>query len=165
MTSPDGLVRIGWFGDDIQPWRITAALDPIAEPQWQAVFNDAFPPEIIAAFTGAVARNWGPSTSITDCCNLPHAVLKNASSPCCRLAGSAASKNSSRSSRLRHPTVWRVRKTTPSTSAPAAREAYASGAGRSQHAPTPSSLPDPRTTSSLPWRRWPTRNPSPANGT
>lgn len=60
MTSPDGLVRIGWFGDDIQPWRITAALDPIAEPQWQAVFNDAFPPEIIAAFTGAVARNWGP---------------------------------------------------------------------------------------------------------
>ncbi|MEU5838713.1 DUF317 domain-containing protein [Streptomyces diacarni] len=59
-TSPDGRIRIGWFGDDYDPVKVTAAEDAVGPVRWTALFNQNFPPEITAGFTSALARDWEP---------------------------------------------------------------------------------------------------------
>lgn len=58
VTSPDGRVRIGWFGDDFDLWKITAAEDALAAPRWSATFNHVTPAEIVAGLTTALARDY-----------------------------------------------------------------------------------------------------------
>ncbi|MYQ48735.1 DUF317 domain-containing protein [Streptomyces sp. SID4985] len=61
VTSPDHRIRIGWFGDDFEPWKITAAEEAIAAPRWTATFNHVTPPEIVAGLTAALARDYAES--------------------------------------------------------------------------------------------------------
>lgn len=58
VTSPDGRVRIGWFGDDFELWKIGAAEDAVSAPHWTATFNHVTPPELVAGLTGALARDY-----------------------------------------------------------------------------------------------------------
>lgn len=58
VTSPDGRIRIGWFGDDFELWKITAAEDALATPRWTATFNHVTPAEIVAGLTAALAREY-----------------------------------------------------------------------------------------------------------
>ncbi|GAB3113354.1 DUF317 domain-containing protein [Streptomyces calidiresistens] len=58
VTSPDHRIRIGWFGDDYDLWKITAAEDAVSTPRWVATFNQNMPPEIVAGFTRALADDW-----------------------------------------------------------------------------------------------------------
>ncbi|MGW7517777.1 DUF317 domain-containing protein [Streptomyces sp. NPDC054796] len=62
VTSPDHRIRIGWFGDDIDLWKITAAEDPVSPPRWRATFNHTFPAEIVAGLTRALAEDWSPES-------------------------------------------------------------------------------------------------------
>ncbi|MFE0762887.1 DUF317 domain-containing protein [Streptomyces smyrnaeus] len=62
ITSPDGRIRLGWFGDDYEPLKITAAEDAVGPVRWTACFTHNFPPEIAAGFTSALARDWDPDT-------------------------------------------------------------------------------------------------------
>ncbi|WP_019546670.1 DUF317 domain-containing protein [Streptomyces sulphureus] len=60
ITSPDGRLTLGWFGDDYDPVKVTAAEDAVGPVRWTARFNQNFPPEITASFTSALARDWEP---------------------------------------------------------------------------------------------------------
>ncbi|MGW4162630.1 DUF317 domain-containing protein [Streptomyces sp. NPDC004788] len=61
VTSPDQRIRIGWFGDDFELWRITAAEDAVATPRWTATFNHITPAEIVAGLTTALAQDYAAS--------------------------------------------------------------------------------------------------------
>jgi hypothetical protein len=58
VSSPDSRIQIGFFGDDYDLWRIAAYERPLAAPAWTAVFNQNFPPEIVAGLTNALAQDW-----------------------------------------------------------------------------------------------------------
>ncbi|WP_329376966.1 DUF317 domain-containing protein [Streptomyces sp. NBC_01351] len=58
ITSPDHRIRIGWAGDDYDLWTISAAPDAVSGPQWTAIVNQNTPPELVAALTTALARDW-----------------------------------------------------------------------------------------------------------
>ncbi|MGW9432629.1 DUF317 domain-containing protein [Streptomyces decoyicus] len=58
VTSPDQRIRIGWFGDDFELWKITAAEDAVSAPRWTATFNHVTPPEIVAGLTTALAHDY-----------------------------------------------------------------------------------------------------------
>ncbi|MGW5017079.1 DUF317 domain-containing protein [Streptomyces cacaoi] len=62
VTSPDHRIKIGWFGDDFDPWKITASADAVSPPAWEATFNHTFPPEIVAGLTAALAEDWEPES-------------------------------------------------------------------------------------------------------
>ncbi|WP_078599999.1 DUF317 domain-containing protein [Streptomyces violens] len=62
VTSPDHRIKIGWFGDNYDLWKITAAQDAVSPPRWQATFNHAFPPEIVVGLTSALAEDWSPES-------------------------------------------------------------------------------------------------------
>ncbi|MFF8577274.1 DUF317 domain-containing protein [Streptomyces albidoflavus] len=66
VTSPDQRIRIGWFGDDFELWKITAAEDAVAAPRWTATFNHATPPEIVAGLTTALARDYAEADAHHD---------------------------------------------------------------------------------------------------
>lgn len=61
VTSPDHRIRIGWFGDDFESWKITAAEEAVSTPCWTATFNHVTPPEIVAGLTTALARDYAES--------------------------------------------------------------------------------------------------------
>jgi hypothetical protein len=63
VTSPDGRIRIGWFGDDFLLWKITAAEDAVSVPRWTATFNHVTPAEIVAGLTTALARDYADATN------------------------------------------------------------------------------------------------------
>ncbi|MEW1660602.1 DUF317 domain-containing protein [Streptomyces sp. NPDC093707] len=58
VTSPDQRIRIGWFGDDFELWKITAAEDAVSAPRWTATFNHVTPAEIVAGLTTALAHDY-----------------------------------------------------------------------------------------------------------
>lgn len=58
VTSPDQRIRIGWFGDDFELWKITAAEDALSAPRWSASFNHVTPAEIVAGLTAALAHDY-----------------------------------------------------------------------------------------------------------
>lgn len=58
VTSPDQRIRIGWFGDDFELWRITAAENAVSAPLWTATFNHVTPAEIVAGLTTALAHDY-----------------------------------------------------------------------------------------------------------
>ncbi len=58
VTSPDERIRIGWFGDDFELWRITAAAEAVSAPRWTATFNHVTPAEIVAGLTTALAHDY-----------------------------------------------------------------------------------------------------------
>lgn len=58
VTSPDQRVRIGWFGDDFELWKITAAQDALSAPRWTATSNHVTPAEIVAGLTTALAHDY-----------------------------------------------------------------------------------------------------------
>lgn len=60
ITSPDGRIRLGWFGDDYEPFKVSASPNAVGPVRWTASFNQNFPPEITAGFTSALARDWEP---------------------------------------------------------------------------------------------------------
>ncbi|MFJ5875323.1 DUF317 domain-containing protein [Streptomyces sp. NPDC093088] len=61
VTSPDRRIQIGWFGDDFELWKITAAQEAVAPPHWTATFNHVTPPEIVAGLTTALAQDYAAS--------------------------------------------------------------------------------------------------------
>lgn len=61
VTSPDQRIRIGWFGDDFELWKITAAQEAVAPPRWTATFNHVTPAEIVAGLTTALAQDYAAS--------------------------------------------------------------------------------------------------------
>ncbi|MER5613931.1 DUF317 domain-containing protein [Streptomyces sp. NPDC002215] len=58
VTSPDQRIRIGWFGDDFELWKITAAKEAVSAPRWTATFNHVTPAEIVAGLTTALAQDY-----------------------------------------------------------------------------------------------------------
>lgn len=58
VTSPDQRIRIGWFGDDFDLWKITAAEDAVSAPRWTATFNHVTPAEIVAGLTTALVHDY-----------------------------------------------------------------------------------------------------------
>ncbi|MEU9319559.1 DUF317 domain-containing protein [Streptomyces sp. NPDC048295] len=58
VTAPDQRIRIGWFGDDFELWKITAAKEAVAAPRWTATFNHVTPAEIVAGLTTALAHDY-----------------------------------------------------------------------------------------------------------
>ncbi|MFE9992973.1 DUF317 domain-containing protein [Streptomyces sp. NPDC005381] len=66
VTSPDQRIRIGWFGDDFDLWKITAATDAVAAPVWTATFNHVTPAEIVSGLTTALARDYAESDALDD---------------------------------------------------------------------------------------------------
>lgn len=58
ITSPDHRVRIGWYGDDFDVYKISASEGAAHPTRWSAYFNHTFPPELVAAFTAALERDW-----------------------------------------------------------------------------------------------------------
>jgi Domain of unknown function (DUF317) len=58
VTSPDHRIRIGWFGDDYDLWKIAAYEDAVSTPRWTATFNHNTPPEIVAGLTAALAHDY-----------------------------------------------------------------------------------------------------------
>ncbi|MCV2458245.1 DUF317 domain-containing protein [Streptomyces sp. ICN988] len=66
VTSPDHRIRIGWFGDDFELWKITATEEAVAAPRWTAIFNHVAPPEIVADLTTALARDYAESDAYDD---------------------------------------------------------------------------------------------------
>ncbi|WP_043267121.1 DUF317 domain-containing protein [Streptomyces sp. CT34] len=58
ITSPDYRIKIGWFGDDFDVWKISAAEDAVSAARWTASFNDNMPPEIVRGLTTALANEW-----------------------------------------------------------------------------------------------------------
>ncbi|MFE7623044.1 DUF317 domain-containing protein [Streptomyces sp. NPDC057509] len=66
VTSPDHRIRIGWFGDDWDIWKITASPESIGAPRWTASFNHLVAPEIVAGLTAALARDYAESDTHED---------------------------------------------------------------------------------------------------
>ncbi|WP_327175426.1 DUF317 domain-containing protein [Streptomyces sp. NBC_01335] len=62
VTSPDHRIRVGWFGDDFELWKITASEDALAAPRWTATANHLTPPEIVAGLTAALAHDYAESS-------------------------------------------------------------------------------------------------------
>ncbi|WP_189100209.1 DUF317 domain-containing protein [Streptomyces kronopolitis] len=58
VTSPDQRIRIGWFGDDFELWRISAATEAASATRWTATFNHVTPSEIVAGLTTALAHDY-----------------------------------------------------------------------------------------------------------
>ncbi|MEE4543646.1 DUF317 domain-containing protein [Streptomyces sp. V4-01] len=58
VTSPDQRIRIGWFGDDFELWKISAAEDAVSAPRWTASFNHVTPAEIVAGLTTALEHDY-----------------------------------------------------------------------------------------------------------
>ncbi|WP_079171300.1 DUF317 domain-containing protein [Streptomyces sp. CC53] len=58
VTSPDQRIRIGWYGDDFELWKITASEDTSAPTRWSATFNHVTPAELVAGLTTALAQDW-----------------------------------------------------------------------------------------------------------
>lgn len=58
VTSPDQRIRIGWFGDDFDLWKISAAEDAVSASRWTATFNHVTPAEIVAGLTSALERDY-----------------------------------------------------------------------------------------------------------
>jgi hypothetical protein len=58
VTSPDQRIRIGWFGDDFELWKITASPEAVSAPRWTATFNHVTPAEIVAGLTTALANDY-----------------------------------------------------------------------------------------------------------
>ncbi|MFB8141284.1 DUF317 domain-containing protein [Streptomyces parvus] len=58
VTSPDQRIRIGWFGDDFELWKITASEEAVSSPRWTATFNHVTPAEIVAGLTTALAHDY-----------------------------------------------------------------------------------------------------------
>ncbi|WP_330457401.1 DUF317 domain-containing protein [Streptomyces sp. NBC_00820] len=58
VTSPDQRIRIGWFGDDFELWKISAAEEAVSSPRWTATFNHVTPAEIVAGLTTSLARDY-----------------------------------------------------------------------------------------------------------
>jgi hypothetical protein len=58
VTSPDQRIRIGWFGDDFELWKITASREAVSAPRWTATFNHVTPAEIVAGLTSALAHDY-----------------------------------------------------------------------------------------------------------
>ncbi|MEU9484530.1 DUF317 domain-containing protein [Streptomyces decoyicus] len=63
VTSPDQRIRIGWFGDDFELWKITAAEDATSAPRWTATFNHVTPAEIVAGLTTALAHDYAEAAA------------------------------------------------------------------------------------------------------
>ncbi|MEU1488160.1 DUF317 domain-containing protein [Streptomyces sp. NPDC005752] len=57
MTRP-GTKRIGWFGDDFELWKISAAEDAFSAPRWTATFNLVTPAEMVAGLTAALVQDY-----------------------------------------------------------------------------------------------------------
>ncbi|MGC4998490.1 DUF317 domain-containing protein [Streptomyces sp. DT195] len=66
VTSPDGRIRVGWFGDDFEPWKISAAEDAVSAPRWTATFNHVTPPELVAGLTTALAQDYAEAAACED---------------------------------------------------------------------------------------------------
>ncbi|KND38310.1 SPDY domain-containing protein [Streptomyces acidiscabies] len=58
VTSPDQRIRIGWFGDDFELWKISAAQEAVSAPRWTATFNHVTPAEVVAGLTTALANDY-----------------------------------------------------------------------------------------------------------
>ena len=58
VTSPDQRIRIGWFGDDFELWKITASPEAASASRWTATFNHVTPAEIVAGLTTALAHDY-----------------------------------------------------------------------------------------------------------
>ncbi|WP_030578276.1 DUF317 domain-containing protein [Streptomyces anulatus] len=58
VTSPDQRIRIGWFGDDFELWKIAASEEAVSSPRWTATFNHVTPAEIVAGLTTALAHDY-----------------------------------------------------------------------------------------------------------
>ena len=58
VTSPDQRIRIGWFGDDFELWKITASQEAASASRWTATFNHVTPAEIVAGLTTALAHDY-----------------------------------------------------------------------------------------------------------
>jgi hypothetical protein len=58
VTSPDQRIRIGWFGDDFELWKITASQEAVSAPRWTATINHVTPAEIVAGLTTALAHDY-----------------------------------------------------------------------------------------------------------
>ncbi|MFI5662277.1 DUF317 domain-containing protein [Streptomyces sp. NPDC051684] len=58
VTSPDQRIRIGWFGDDFDLWKISAAAEAASATRWTATFNHVTPAEIVAGLTTALAHDY-----------------------------------------------------------------------------------------------------------
>ncbi|MEU2975435.1 DUF317 domain-containing protein [Streptomyces hirsutus] len=58
VTSPDQRIRIGWFGDDFELWKISAATEAASATRWTATFNHVTPAEIVAGLTTALAHDY-----------------------------------------------------------------------------------------------------------
>ncbi|MFD3997441.1 DUF317 domain-containing protein [Streptomyces sp. NPDC058583] len=58
IASPDQRIRIGWYGDDFDVYKVSASEDASSPTRWSATFNDSFPAEIVAAFTTALESDW-----------------------------------------------------------------------------------------------------------
>ncbi|MFJ2158133.1 DUF317 domain-containing protein [Streptomyces sp. NPDC087856] len=58
VTSPDKRIRIGWFGDDFELWKITASQEAASATRWTATFNHVTPAEIVAGLTTALAHDY-----------------------------------------------------------------------------------------------------------
>ncbi|MGI5450467.1 DUF317 domain-containing protein [Streptomyces sp. CA-243310] len=65
VTSPDQRIRIGWFGDDFELWKITASDDPLSAPRWTATFNHVTPAEVVAGLTTALAQDYAEASDDT----------------------------------------------------------------------------------------------------
>ncbi|MER6531698.1 DUF317 domain-containing protein [Streptomyces sp. NPDC001508] len=63
ITSPDHRIRIGWFGDDYDVWKISAADDAVSPPRWSARINQNTPPEIVQELTRALAAEWNADST------------------------------------------------------------------------------------------------------
>jgi hypothetical protein len=57
LTSPDQRLKVGWYGDDHDLWKIAAYPDAFSAPAWTATFNQNTPPEIVAGLTTALAHD------------------------------------------------------------------------------------------------------------
>ncbi|MFD8847644.1 DUF317 domain-containing protein [Streptomyces sp. NPDC059604] len=58
ITSPDHRIKIAWFGDDYDVWRIGASENPASEFRWSARINHTTPPELVHGLTSALAAEW-----------------------------------------------------------------------------------------------------------
>ncbi|MEU2131801.1 DUF317 domain-containing protein [Streptomyces sp. NPDC018352] len=58
ITSPDHRIKVAWFGDDYDVWRISASENPVSELRWSARINQNTPPELVHGLTSALANEW-----------------------------------------------------------------------------------------------------------
>ncbi|MFD9484682.1 DUF317 domain-containing protein [Streptomyces sp. NPDC059991] len=59
ISSPDHRIRIGWFGDHFDVWKISAAPDAVSAARWTASFSADMPAEMVRDFIAALATAWG----------------------------------------------------------------------------------------------------------